>query len=274
MQTTLWIKDKPIINLHEWDLVIINSSGGKDSLIALWEVHRLAIEQNYPFSKIIVSHQDLGRMEWAGTKELVQKQADFFGFKAYYSKRRNKDGEEHDLLHYINRRGKFPSSKQRFCTSDFKRAPGNRVVTAVTKEMGDCRVLYVFGFRSQESPARSKKKPFVKNERLTTRKRTVYDWLPIHDWSEKQVWDTIKKHKLPYHFAYDLGMPRLSCCFCIFAPFDALVVAGHANLKLLEEYAAVEEEIGHTFRQDLAIQDVLKAVKDGYKPTKLKNWTM
>lgn len=145
------------MNLQDYDIVIINSSGGKDSLCAIWEVCRLASAQDFSFDKIVVSHQDLGDMEWSGTKELVKKQADLFGLKTYYSKRRNKNGLEETLLDYVRNRGKWPSNKQRYCTSDFKRGPGARIVTALTKELKECKVLYVFGFRKDESPSRAKK---------------------------------------------------------------------------------------------------------------------
>lgn len=260
--------------LNNYDLIIFNSSGGKDSLVALWEVCQLAKVQNYSFEKIVVSHQDLGRVEWIGTKELVKKQADLFGLKTYYSKRRNKDGYEETLLEYVLRRGKWPSNKQRYCTSDFKRVPGGRIVTQLTKEIGECKVLYVFGFRSEESPARAKKEVLKFNKKLSTKKRKVYDWLPIHEMSTKAVWNIIRDFRLPYHPAYDLGMPRLSCCFCVFSPFDALVISGKANPDLLEEYILVEIKIGHKFRKDFSLQEVKGAIESGYTPKKVNNWIM
>jgi len=265
---------KQIMNLNDFDIIIINSSGGKDSHCALWEVCRLASEQGFPFEKMAVSHQDVGDMEWKGTKELVKKQADLFGLKTYYSKRIDKNGKEETLLEYVERRGKWPSNKQRYCNSDFKRGPGGRVVTALTKELGQCKVLYVFGFRKDESPSRAKKEVLKLNNQLTTKKRTVYDWLPIHDWDTKQVWSIINLYNLPYHPAYDLGMPRLSCCFCIFSPFDALVLAGEENPELLDRYIEVERKIGHTFRDKFSIKSVQAAIDNNYKPRNINDWVM
>lgn len=266
------------VNLHEYDRVIINSSAGKDSLCAIWEICRVATEQKYPRDKIVVSHQDLGRMEWQGTKELVQTQADLFGLKAYYSKRRDKNGKEETLLEYALRRGKWPAKKQRWCTSDFKRGPGARVVTMLTKRKGSkkfpYKVLYVFGFRADESSDRAKKKVLKRDIRLTTKTRIVDEYLPIHDWDKEKVWATIKENNLTYHPAYDLGMPRLSCCFCIFSPFDALVTAGKANPELLDEYIAVEEKINHTFRDGFSIKEVKTAIDAGYTPKNIDDWVM
>ena len=243
-------------------------------MVSLHKVVQMAKHQKYPLDKIVVSHQDLGRMEWPFTKELVKQQADLYGLKTVYSKRRDKNGYEETLLEYVLRRGKWPSSDKRWCTSDFKRGPGARVVTALTKNLGSCKVLYVFGFRKDESPARAKKEPLKLNKMLTTKKRVVYDWLPIHHWDEERVWYSIKTNNLPYHYAYDLGIPRLSCCFCIFSPFDALVLAGRANRKLLDEYVEVEEITGHKFREDCWLSDVRDAVDLGYVPSKVSGWAM
>lgn len=263
-----------MLYLNDFDLVIINSSAGKDSLAALYQVCTMAVRQLFDFSKIVVSHQDLGRMEWQGTKALVEKQADLYGLKTYYSSRRRSDGQTETILDYARRRKKWPSNKQRWCTSDFKRSPGARVVTELTKNLGQCRVLYVFGFRAEESPARSKKEVMKINTQLTTRKREVWDWLPIHDWTEEKVWNVIRRYKLPYHPAYDLGMPRLSCVFCIFSPFDALVLAGKENPELLQEYVDTEKEIGHSFRENMPIESVQIAIDDGYEPKLIQNWVM
>lgn len=260
--------------LNDYDLIIINSSGGKDSICAIYKMCKMADGQGFPKENIVISHQDLGRMEWNGTKELVERQAEFFGLKAYYAKRRDKNGNEETLLEYVERRGKWPSNKQRFCTSDFKRGPGGRVVTTLTRDKGRIKVLYVFGFRRDESPARAKKLVLKRNKILTTQKRIVDEYLPIHHWDTSLVWKVIKDNNIPYHPAYDLGMPRLSCIFCIFSPFDALVRAGRANPDLLDEYVAVEKKINHSFRKDCSLASVKSAIENGYEPKSVTDWVM
>jgi 3'-phosphoadenosine 5'-phosphosulfate sulfotransferase (PAPS reductase)/FAD synthetase len=261
------------MNLKDYDFIIINSSGGKDSLCATYAICTQAKAENV-LDRVSISHQDLGEAEWKGTKELVQQQADLFGVPMYVSQRRNSEGYNETLLEYVERRGKWPSNKQRFCTSDFKRGPGSRVVTALTKGKENCKVLYVFGFRKEESPARSKKQVLVRNTNLTTKTRIVDDYLPIHDWTLNQVWQTIRENNLPYHPAYDLGMPRLSCCFCIFSPFDALVIAGKHNAELLDKYVAVEEKIQHSFKNGFFIKEVKEAINNNYQPKVIQDWVM
>lgn len=263
------------MNLHDYDIVIINSSAGKDSSVAISEIWSMAKLQGYDRSNIHVSHQCLGDMEWKGTKELAKEQAEYFGLQIHYSKRRDQSGYEEDLLEYVERRGMWPSNSCRFCTSDFKRGPGARVVTKLAPGRTKSKVLYVFGFRKEESPSRRKKKKLAINKKLTTKSgREVWDFLPVHDWSVEKVWETIHKYNIPYHEAYDLGMPRLSCCFCIFSPFDALVTAGYANPELLDRYIEVEEKIDHTFKDGFAISEVKEAIQMGYKPQHIEDWVM
>jgi hypothetical protein len=79
---------------------------------------------------------------------------------------------------------------------------------------------------------------------------------------------------VPWHRAYDLGMPRLSCCFCIFAPRSALLLAGKHNPELLDEYVRVEKEIGHSFRLELPLAEVQRALAEGEEPGPVHDWTM
>lgn len=262
-------KFEPVaLKLSTFDEIVINSSGGKDSLAALWEVCRLADEQGVPRSRLTVSHQDLGESEWPGVTELVEEQCKFLGVGLLHVvRRKRKSGETDTFLAYAKRRGKWPSNKQRWCTSDFKRAPGAKVITAISADyVTPLRVLQVFGFRAQESTSRAKKEQFVLNKKLTTQKREVFDWLPIHRWTVKDVWDAIRANSLPYHRAYTLGMPRLSCVFCIFAPFAALVIAGKDNPELLDKYVEAEEEMGHTFKAKESLADVKKHIAQGLIP--------
>lgn len=250
--------------LQSYDWILINSSGGKDSQTMLRKVVRRADFANISRRRLVVVHADLGRVEWAGTKELVRAQAEHYGLRFEVMKR-----PQGDLLDHVEQRGKWPGPQQRYCTSDHKRGQVQKVMTMLHREhtaaTGSkyCRILNCMGLRAEESPARAKKPEFTWQVKGTTQKRTVSEWLPILDWTEDEVWQDIKASGVPYHPAYDLGMPRLSCCFCIFAPRSALVLAGHHNRALLEEYVRVEHRIQHTFRKELSMADIAHAVERG-----------
>jgi 3'-phosphoadenosine 5'-phosphosulfate sulfotransferase (PAPS reductase)/FAD synthetase len=261
-------QEEGTVNLQSWDWILVSSSGGKDSQAMLDLVVCQAREAGV-LDRVVVVHADLGRVEWQGTREIAEAQAKFYGVRFEVVKR-----EQCDLLDHVKQRGMWPSPKQRYCTSDHKRAPIGRVITQLTREAWtrdgsdhlprkdrpQVRILNCMGLRAQESPSRAKLIAFEKNERTSCGIRSVYDWLPIHHWKVQDVWARIKASGAPVHPAYSLGMPRLSCCFCIFAPRAALITAGKHNRALLDEYVQVEDEIGHRFRMDVSIREVRDAV--------------
>ncbi len=250
------------INLHDYDLILINSSGGKDSQTMLRHVVQLADDQGYPRSQMVVAHADLGEMEWVGTRNLAELQASLYGLRFEAIKR-----PQGDLLTHVEERGMWPSNTARYCTSDHKRGQIRKVITKLDREWRTIhakpmfRVLNCMGLRAQESSARAKKVAFSSNKKAGCGTRTVNDWLPILDWSEDEVWSSIKDSGVPYHPAYDLGMPRLSCVFCIFAPKNALILAGKHNRPLLDRYVEVEERIDHKFRMDVSLAEIRDAVE-------------
>jgi len=260
-------------NLKDYRWIVVNSSGGKDSQTALRCVVERCDLLGIARDRIVVSHQDLGRVEWQGTQELVRQQAAVYGLRVEISRYRNKAGAEIGLLDYVRNRGKWMSPGVRFCTSEFKRSPGERVCRMLFKESPGA-ILNVKGIRGDESPARAKLVPFCVNERMTTESRLVHDWLPIFSWTSKQVWDDITLSQVPHHKAYDLGMPRLSCAFCIYAPKSVLMIAGKHNPELLDEYVALEKEIGHTFQNGRSIASIKEAIAAGEEAGPVNDWIM
>jgi len=231
-------------------------------------------------SRVIAVHCDLGRMEWKGTKELAKKHCRHFGIPIRIVRRENGD-----LLQQVRARGMWPDSRNRYCTSDQKRDQVKKLITALTSSFikanfsgtadRPVRILNCLGFRAEESAARAKKEIYQVNRRVTNGKRIVFDWLPIHAWKVTDVWASIKASRVSYHHAYDLGMPRLSCCFCIFASSPALMIAGKHNPELLSEYVEVEKAIGHTFRHGFSIASIKARLDAGEQaPASASSWAM
>lgn len=255
------------------DCIVINTSAGKDSQAMLDYVCRLAKAAGV-LHKVLAVHADLGQVEWKNTRELAEAQAKHYGIPFHVVRR-----EKGDLLAQVEARGMWPDSGNRYCTSDQKRDQVAKLHTSITNGLRASlgrrvRVLNCMGFRKDESPARAKRRVVQVDGRTTNGRKAVLNWLPIHDWTVAKVWETIKASGVPHHPAYDLGMPRLSCCFCVFAPKDALVIAGKANPELLDKYVALEKKIGHTFRNKFSIAEVKQAIADGYVPKKVQNWEM
>lgn len=283
-------------DLASYDWIVVSTSAGKDSQAMLDYVCTLA-EAARVLDRVVAVHCDLGRVEWKGTRDLAQAQAERYGVRFVAVWRQQGDllqEIEHmrhfprpttryctshhksnqisrvltalatearggDLLEQVEGRGMWPSPRQRYCTSDQKRGPVHRLFTALTKVSGRAvRILSCQGMRAQESPGRAKKVEFQRDERASNGRRDVDTWLPIHGWRVEGVWERIRAGRTAdlVHPAYGLGMPRLSCVFCIFAPKAALVLAGKHNRELLDEYVRVESKIGHRFRLDVSLAEV------------------
>lgn len=245
-------------DITTYDFVLINSSGGKDSQAMLDYIVEAADAAGVSRDRLLVVHADLGRVEWAGTRELAAEQA------AHYGLRFEVVSRGQDLLDQIEARGMFPSSTARYCTSDHKRDQVAKLLTKLAAEGRDLqgidgrpvRILNCLGLRAQESPARRKRQAFAADARATNARRHVDAWLPIHDWTVEDVWARIKASGVRFHDAYRLGMTRLSCAFCIFASRADLLISAKANPALLEAYAAVEARIDHRFTQALSIAEL------------------
>lgn len=263
-----------IPDLTQFRWVLLNSSAGKDSQAMIDYVVELADRSKVSRSRLVVVHAELGRVEWPGTRELAEEQATHYGLEFLTARRR-----QGDLLQHILQRGMFPSPATRWCTSDHKRTPISTLLTRLTARawpegLRPVRILNCLGLRAQESPARARRRPLERDARVSNGKRLVDVWLPLHDWTVEQVWARIHASGVRHHPAYDLGMPRLSCCFCIFAPRSALLLAGKHNPELLAEYVAVERRIGHRFRLELSLAEVQQALARGEEPDGVSDWTM
>jgi 3'-phosphoadenosine 5'-phosphosulfate sulfotransferase (PAPS reductase)/FAD synthetase len=285
--------DVEIPALWHYQWVVLNSSAGKDSQVMIDEVVRLCDEKEVPRDRLVVVHADLGEVEWPGTKELAREQADHYDLRFEVEKRKGDD-----LLAYALRRGKWPSNNQRWCTSDFKRTPVSRLYTRLVDESRKkdpkkyhrkfhwktdpdtgkrtkqyytkkVQILNCFGFRAEESPARKKKQQIYMEPGRQSPFRDVVTWLPVHTWTKEDVWARIHESGVRHHWAYDRGMTRLSCRFCIFSPFSQLQLSAQQpeNAELFQKYLAAERQMKHTFKGDHSLQDVADAIERGKEIT-------
>lgn len=254
------------MNLTDYDLILLNTSAGKDSQATMDFVVEEATRQGVR-DRLVAVHCDLGEMEWPGTLELAREHAAHYGLRFEVVSNRNWP----DLLTRIEARGKWPDAGNRYCTSEFKTGQVKRLATRLVDEVRatsprQVRILNVLGLRADESPARRKRPAFQHYEPKTgwsNGKRWVDEWLPIHDWNVAQVWARITKSGLRHHWAYDLGMPRLSCRFCVFASKGALVLSAQQNPELAQRYVDAEARMGHTFRMALSMADVVAEAQAG-----------
>ncbi|MEV8396678.1 phosphoadenosine phosphosulfate reductase family protein [Streptomyces niveus] len=251
-------------SLADYDVIVFNSSGGKDSQAALDYVAEQARAAGVS-DRVVVLHNDLGvtdsaePVEWPGTEELAAEQAAHYGFR-FETIRRALGGLWQQL---IEQRKLFPSSQARWCTSDQKSSQGLKFLTRLVRELRGrgvtgrpIRILYVLGLRAEESSGRARKPELAVDRAASNGQRTVVRWHPILTWSEQRVWRRIADSGVRYHWAYDAGMDRLSCALCVLATRADLVCASRLRPALTDDYVRAEEITGHKFKTDLSIRDI------------------
>ena len=274
--------------LASFDWIILNSSAGKDSMAMLAATVAECDRQGVDRARLVVAHCDLGRMEWTGTLELAAAQAERFGLR-FEVVSRDRDLLEQVLDRHasLTRRNKvaapWPSKTTQYCTSDQKTSQVHKLMTRLGRESKAAgltravRILSCLGLRAAESSSRSKRAAFEVEKKPTgkgTRKQ-VWRWLPIFTWTVADVWAEI--HASPIadliHRAYtEHKMPRLSCVFCIFASPNGLMASGAANPELLNEYIAVEEATGYTFRSGLSLASIRDRLAAGEVAGPITTW--
>ena len=252
-------------------LFVVNHSGGKDSQAMM--IHLLA--QGVPAEQMLVIHASLGEVEWHGALELAQKQAADANVPFVVARAVYKDGSEKTFLNMVEKRfadrpdaPSFPSSGQRYCTSDLKRGPIQRETLRYMKARGLTLVVNCEGLRADESPNRSKLHPFkqlTSKHALAKAGREAYEWLPIHGLTTAEVFATIRAAGQEPHPAYKAGNERLSCVFCIFGSKGDLARGAKARPELFAKYVELEKTTGYTMHMsriplaELVAQAELKA---------------
>lgn len=132
-----------------------------------------------------------------------------------------------------------------------------RYCCQVLKETGGKGRVCITGVRNAESNARASRRPFEvvgssKKEKMlfadndedrrlfetcTAKGKRVVN--PIIDWLDEDVWEFIKKYKVPYCSLYDEGFTRLGCIGC--------PMAGDKRKKEFERWATYKIAYIHAF---------------------------
>lgn len=293
-------------NFHEYDLVIIRISGGKDSQAAMRQAWLTALEQGYDLSCVVVEYDELNgdkpdqKATWPGTAEigahlvakygdrpgsleLARRQAEHYGFRFVVAKQRSRPWLLEDIRTRKGKdgRARFPDAKNRYCTSDHKRAAGRLLLTAEVRRLGGrkrwgrpIRILTVMGFRAQESTGRARREVFsydagASGQGTVTRRRgvrpgprcerQVWLWLPIHHWTVEQVWADIHASEVPYAWPYDAGMSRYSCAQCVLGSFADAVRSAQIWPAHSLGIVGMEREMGHRWQDDHSMSDIAQA---------------
>ena len=213
-----------------------------------------------PRSQLLVIHAHLEGEEWDGTEDHVR--ATSLGLPVLIAHAVHADGSAKTFETMARRRGMLPSPTLRTCTSDLKTGPIFKVIREHLKahpEFGG-RVVSCLGLRAQESHTRAKAKTWEFNKKQSCGFRTVFNWLPIHGFSEAQVFGVIEGARQRPLWVYAAGMRRASCQFCIMACKADLKRAAELAPERYAARVRLEREIGHTIAMDGTPLDVVVGI--------------
>lgn len=214
-------------------LFVINHSGGKDSQAMTSYLRKLV-----PHEQLVIVHAELPEVDWEGIPEHIEATCE--GIPVHYCQARK------TFFEMVDHRGMWPSPKYRQCTSDLKRGPIEKTIRRILKDRGQWLVVNCMGLRAQESPSRRKATVFKVSTGNSVAGREWYDWLPIHAWKIEEVFAEISRSGQRPHWAYEAGMTRLSCCFCIMASRGDMQTAARLKPELFQRYLETERRLDQT----------------------------
>jgi 3'-phosphoadenosine 5'-phosphosulfate sulfotransferase (PAPS reductase)/FAD synthetase len=165
-----------LVQEHGSDLAFaVNHSGGKDSTRMLGFVRN-----QFPDSPTYTVMADTGfeHRRPISAADFARERCAEFGLNLTVVR-----NPKRTYLEMVERRGMFPSPRFRQCTSDLKRSPIEKFIRTLPHKF----IVNCIGIRAEESHSRSRLSPLGVNASLTTRDRTVYNWLPIFDQSLADV---------------------------------------------------------------------------------------
>lgn len=204
------LKFQKIAKAMDFD-ICVGFSGGKDSQV----VYDLCIRAGIKF-KAYFNHS----FESGETRKFIRD-----NYPDIIKRRDHKFGFIENI--WKNHRGLLPTVQIAYCCEDYKHNP---------KYIDECSIV---GVRKDESDKRKNRKTFeVKNKTVLKKNKTVFNEYfeencqsigaasiiqlkPIIDWSDKEVWDYIRKYKLPINPEYTKGCKRIGCIVCPKANFTS-----------------------------------------------------
>lgn len=149
---------------------------------------------------------------------------------------KEKAADEMDTqLRKFGYRMKFPAKtgdlSRRWCSAYLKIMVADTVMSNLSRlqELGisgeknrkseNVKILVVSGERRGESKGRSKYNEIEIHRTNAPAKahRIVHQWRPVIDYSERDVWEVLKRHRVNPHPCYRAGWNRCSCAMCIFS---------------------------------------------------------
>ena len=89
---------------------------------------------------------------------------------------------------------------------------GVQKVAALENALSNDVDAWITGIRREQAPTRANAEHVERDE-----KRGIWKFNPLAEWTDKDVWNYISKHDLPYHPLHDQGYDSIGCAPCTVA---------------------------------------------------------
>lgn len=142
-------------------------------------------------------------------------------------------------------KGRFPSTKARFCSEELKRNPIIEQVQLPLLEAGDT-IWSWQGVRADESLARRNL------AELEDVGGGLWNYRPILKWTAQDCFDMHKKHGIKHNPLYEQGMGRVGCMPCIHARKDELLEISKRFPDQVERVAEWEQLVQNASKRGTA----------------------
>lgn len=237
--------------------IIVAYSGGKDSQAALiWSVKKFGVKN------VIAVFCDTG-WEHDLTYKHILDTTQKLGVTLITLKSTKYNG----MVDLAKQKGRFPSTKARFCTEELKTKP---MIDFILTQKED--LLIIQGIRKDESNARSKmdeqcyyfkyyEQPYSydkkgRPKKHTYRKKEVLSWRKIYsdeilrpcfNWSAQQTIDYIIQNDQKPNPLYYKGMARVGCMPCIMCRHQEIKSMFELLPESITKLKEAENEVGTSF---------------------------
>jgi len=238
--------------------ILVQYSGGKDSQASLlWAINK------YGADKIEAVFCDTG---WENpiTYSHIQETLNELGIKLHTLKSKKYGG----FKNLVKTKGRFPTTKRRFCTEELKVKP---FIDFILDEVKD-HIIVIQGIRALESASRAKMsaecrlfkyyttpygvnakgKPKYHRYRIKDVKKYCKSFAddiirPVFNWSGQEVIEYILKQGQKPNPLYSQGFSRVGCFPCIMARHNEIKQIMNRYPERIEEIKGLEQKYQSSF---------------------------